>query len=176
MNNKRLVSFMNADDSFFIILSYLIEGKCGCILPLSVTRTGDAVRGIYDTTGYRKLSVLRNIKASDILEVLAGTVQCMEMCRNFLLFSRDYILSPDNVYVSEDYRKVKFIIVPAKPVASDVNSLLSYIHSLKPLTNENGRIYLETMSNILECENLRCENVTAFIRHLQKEISLCSAE
>ena len=67
---------------------------------------------MYNTEGYIRIASLKNISAAMIQTIAERTLECTEMCRNWLLFPEQYVLSSDTVYISEDFRTVKLAYIP----------------------------------------------------------------
>ena len=154
----------------------VISGICPAILPLNIVKSGDCIRGIYRTEGFVRLSSLSDISAARILTAAERIIECTEICRDYLLFPEEYVLTADTVYISEDFRTVKLAYIPVKPHCSEKKAIAGLIRSLKRITTENGRMYLETLGTMLECSNLKVSKVTGFIEHLKQEINLCGIE
>ena len=84
--------------------------------------------------------------------------------------------SPDTVYVTPDLRQARIAYIPVERYVSEEGALSSLIYTMKELTTENGRTYLETLGAMLECSNLRLRKVIGFIEELKEEIKVCGIE
>lgn len=176
MNNTIMV---NLDESRFAYrkkYETVISGICPVILPLNIVKCGDCTRGMYRTEGFVRLSSLSGVSAARILTVAERIIEFTEICRDYLLFPEEYVLTADTVYISEDFRTVKLAYIPVRPCCSEKKVMAGLIHSLRSITTENGRMYLDTLTTMLECSNLKVSKVTGFIEHLKQEINLCGIE
>lgn len=176
MNNIVTVNFMEDDLGYPQKTETIICGKCPCILPLTIVRERGIIRGIYNTEGFVRLASLRNISASMVLTIAERTLECAEMCRNWLIFPEQYVFSADTVYISEDFRTVKLAYIPQRRKYSESSSVAAFVYSLRSVTTENGRTYLDTLGSMLECKNLKISRVVGFIEQLKQEINICGIE
>lgn len=176
MNNIIIVNFSENDLEYPQKAETVTCGKCPCILPLTIIREEQDIRGMYNTEGYIRIASLKNISAAMILTIAERTLECTEMCRNWLLFPEQYVLSSDTVYISEDFRTVKLAYIPQRRKYSENSAIAAFIHSLKSVTTENGRTYLDTLASMLECRNIKISRVTGFIEQLKQEINICGIE
>lgn len=176
MNNIVRVNFSESDLTYPQKAETVTCSKCPGILPLTIVRDGGNIRGMYKTEGFVRLASLSNISAAMILTIAERAMECTEMCRDWLLFPEQYVFSADTVYISEDFRTVKLAYIPARKKYSENSSIAAFIYSLKALTTENGRTYLDTLGSMMECRNLKMSRVTGFIEQLKQEINLCGIE
>ena len=175
MNNQVLMN-VNCEKA-----GYRLEASrmCPAVLPASSVKRGDSEAGtvlIYDKEGFVKLSSLSNLNAADILTVAEKTLECTEICRDWLLFPEEYVLTADTVYISEDMTTVRLAWTMPQQICSEKAAVSYFIYSLKTLTTTNGKTYLDTLGQMLECRNLRFSRVTAFINQLRQEINICGIE
>jgi len=176
MNNLMKVDFAEKDMQYQQKADTIISGRCPGILPLSIIRTGGKIRAMYNTEGYIRLASLKSISAAMILTIAERVLECTELCRDYLLFPEEYVFSADTVYISEDFRNVKLAYIPRTEAGGETAAISSFIYSLKPLTTENGRTYLDTLGSVLECRNLRISRVIGFVEQLKQEINICGIE
>ncbi len=176
MNNIVNVDLSKAAINFPQKIEALIAGQCPQIIPLNAVISDDFTRGIYNTSGYVRLSSLKNMSAFNILNIAERTLECIETCKDYLFFPDEYVLSIDTVYIKEDFKEAKLLYIPEKRTSGENGAVSYFIFSLKSLTTENGRTYLDTLGNMMECKNLRISRVIAFVEELKREIVLFGIE
>lgn len=152
----------------------LLSGGCRGILPLGVIESGGEVFGYYRTEGFVRLSAMVNVSAGEILTIVERVLECIEICRDCLVFPGEYVLSVDTVYVTEDLREARLAYIPLKRYVSEEGAVSSLIYAMKGFTTENGATYLETLGAMLECSSLKLRHVIGFIEELKEEIRLCA--
>ena len=151
----------------------LLSGSCRGVLPLGIIETEDGLCGYYRTEGFVRMSGLAGVKAGDILTVAERVLECLEVCRDCLIFPGEYVLSPDTIYVTADFNEARLVYIPLERYISEEGAISSLIYAMKGLTTENGMTYLDTLGAMLECTNLRLRRVIGFIEELKEEIKLC---
>lgn len=154
----------------------LLSGSCSGVLPFGIIDAVSEETGFYNTEGFTRLSDSPELKAGDILTAAERILECVEICKDALIFPGEYILSPDTVYVTPDLRQARIAYIPVERYVSEEGALSSLIYTMKELTTENGRTYLETLGAMLECSNLRLRKVIGFIEELKEEIKVCGIE
>lgn len=154
-------------------MDVLAAGACGSIFPLSIIKEKKFTKCIYNTEGYIKVSALANIPAKEILTIAEKVLNLVENCQNYLLFPEEYILSSETIYIRDDYKDIKITYIPIDKKERQRNVLSYFIRSLRNSTTENGRTYLETLANLLDCEELKTERIIGFIEKLKQEINIC---
>lgn len=151
----------------------LIGGVCNEILPLSVIKGKKTLKGVYFTDGYRKISSLDILNASQALSVVEGTIVMSEKLKNNLFFPEEYILSPDTVYTDDKLEKYKLAYIPSVQQCRFEKSMSCFIGSMKKYTTPNGILYLDSLVKLADCGNLRYERMVGFIERLKQEIWAC---
>ena len=150
----------------------LLTGKCKGILPVNMISGGSLQRGIYNIAGYRKISSLDKLDSWQVLHIVEKVLECIEICRDYLIFPDEYVVSAETLYVCEDMSDVKLLYIPSEKNCSEDMHILMFIYSLRRRTTENGKTYLDTLGKMLECSNIRLPKVMAFIRELKHEVNL----
>ena len=176
MSNVVRVDFRGDSGLFPWKKDVLLSGECSGVLPLGIIETGEGVRGFYRTEGFVRLSDLAEVKASDILTISERVLECVEICRDCLIFPGEYVLSTDTIYVTKNLKEARIAYIPLKRYVSEEGALSSLIYSMKGITTENGRTYLDTLGAMLECSHIKLRTVTGFIEELKEEIRLCGIE
>lgn len=151
----------------------LLSGSCRGVLPLGIIDVGGAESILYRTEGFVRLSEMTTMKAGDILTIVERVLECVESCKDCLIFPGEYVLSPDIVYLTEDLNEARIVYIPTEHYVSEEGAISSLIYAMKWLTTENGRTYLDTLGTMLECTNLKLRRVIGFIEELKEEIRLC---
>lgn len=151
----------------------LVSGCCEAILPMSMIHNGESKIGIYNTDGYKQLSSMENINASEILLLAKKVLIMRDICSDYLFFPEEYILSTETVYLSEDNDNVKLTYIPICDRISGDKSMIYFLRQLMRHTTENGQQYLETLLRFFLCENMREEQTIGFIEKLRYEIYTC---
>lgn len=188
---KRSIRFDDIAANGELKKALLLSGGCPAIFPLSTVGSSQGIRGIYDTRGYKSLSAMRNLDASEILYKLEKILRLVEECEDYLFLADEYILSVDTVYFSEETDRARLLYIPCKRVgeASSESSqqllhteapgrrtniaMANIVNQMKALTGENGRTYLDTLLRLFLCENLCTERILAFVEKLRYEIYTC---
>lgn len=176
MSNVVKVNFMEDSGLFPWKKNVLLSGGCRGVLPFGIIETGEETRGFYRTEGFVRLSELAEIKADEILTVSERVLECVEICRDCLIFPGEYVLSTDTIYVTSDFREARIAYIPLKRYVSEEGALSSLIYNMRRLTTENGRTYLDTLGAMLECSHLKLRKVIGFIEELKEEIRLCGID
>ena len=143
---------------------------------MGVIEKEDNVWGSYSTEGFVRMSDLPKMTAGEILTVVERTLECVEACRDCLIFPGEYVLSTDTLYLTEDLSEARIVYIPTEHYVSEEGAISSLIYAMKGLTTENGRTYLDTLGTMLECTNLKLRRVIGFIEELKQEIRLCGIE
>lgn len=151
----------------------LISGSCRGVLPLGIIDAVGEEIVLYRTEGFTRLSSLMDVKAVDILTIVERVLECVEICRDCLIFPGEYVLSPDTIYVTKDFKEARIAYIPTEHYVSEEGAISSLIYAMKRLTTENGRTYLDTLGTLLECTNLKLGRIIGFIEELKEEIRLC---
>ena len=154
----------------------LLSGSCRGVLPMGIIEKEDSIWGLYSTEGFVRMSDLTGLTAGDILKVVERTLECVEACRDCLIFPGEYALSTDTIYLTEDLSEARIVYIPTEQYVSEEGAISSLIYAMKGLTTENGRTYLDTLGTMLECTNLKLRRVIGFIEELKQEIRLCGIE
>ena len=151
----------------------LLSGSCRGVLPMGIIEKEDIIWGLFNTEGFVRISDLTELTAGDILTVAERTLECVEACRDCLIFPGEYVLSADTLYISDDFREARIAYIPEKRYTSQEGALSCFIYSLKRHTTENGRTYLDTLGSMLEIQGVKIYRVISFIEELKEEIKLC---
>ena len=151
----------------------LLSGSCRGVLPLGIIDSAGEENVFYKTEGFLRLSELTDVKAGDILTIVERILECVETCRDCLIFPGEYILSLDTIYVTSDLKEARIAYIPTEHYVSEEGAISSLIYTMKGLTTENGKTYLDTLGTMLECTNLKLRRVIGFIEELKEEIRLC---
>ena len=174
MNNVVRVKITDSEAFFPWKREALLSGSCRGVLPLGIIDAAGTKSILYRTEGFIKLSALTTVNSGDILTIVERILECVEICRDCLIFPGEYILSPDTVYLTENLNEARIAYIPTEHYVSEEGAISSLIYSMKGLTTENGRTYLDTLGTMLECTNLKLRRVIGFIEELKEEIRLCS--
>lgn len=176
MKNTVSVDLKKEEDFYSLRLDMLTSGACKAILPMNVIKEKNFMRGIYDTSGYCRLADLHQIDAASVLTIVERVLELLDQCREYLIFSDEIVLAPETLYVSEDFHTVRLTYIPEKQNHSEKTKLGYLLSRLERQTTENGKMYLETVSRLLSCGNLRTERVISFLEELKQEIRLCEIQ
>ena len=171
--NKVSIRLKNGTVDYTQKTEVLLAGSCDAFFPMSIIRDKKTTRGIFDTSGFRKLSDLEGLSASQVLSLAEDVLLLIEKCEDYLFFPEEYILSAETVYINEESKQLKITYIPNERNLNFSKSLACFFHQLKSATTENGRVYLDTLGALLSCEKLCTERVIGFIEKLKQEIYLC---
>lgn len=170
MNNLMTVNWNREAMEFPGRKEIILSGACRGLLPVNMVSEGENLRGVYNLCGFLRLSQLGEQGAWEILNIAEKTLECLEICKDFLLFPDEYVLSPETIFIKEDFNDVRLAYIPAAKRYGENTAITSYISELKKKTTDNGRIYLDTIGKMLECRNLNLYRVISFIQELKHEI------
>ena len=148
------------------------SGGCKGILPLSIVRKKGGMIGYYSTSGYIRLSDLHELTVSGILTVAEETVAAIQECGQYLIFPEEYVINTDTVYIREDFKQIKFTYIPDRYSVSGRKKFSAFLEQLKDMTTENGRMYLDMLSQLSDTENLSLMKMKAFISRLKREAGI----
>ena len=176
MNNRILVKIPDGKLLYEGRMDPLLCGKCKAFLPVSMVREKGGSWLCFQTDSYKKLSSLEKLTAFELLDVIGKVMQNIKFCREYLYYPKDYILSPETVFCSDDKGKVRFLYLPSDRKISDVNAMKNFCYQLRPLTSENGRMYLETLDHLFSVESLNEIRVQGFLNELMTEAYICGVE
>ena len=154
-------------------LETLLNGGCKGIFPVSIIKDDEGLKGFYYTTGYIPLSVIEEASAFQILTLLEKTMEAIEMCKQYLIFPDEFVISTETVYTTKDYNEVKFTYIPEKIKNSASCKLIEFVKELKELTTENGKLYLNMLEEMIAVENLSFRGIKNMIIQLKREINIC---
>lgn len=172
MNNLVTVNFNQGVLDFPERKEILLMGRCRAIMPLNMVGEGSAAFGIYNTSGYRRISSGDIFTAWEVIQIAEKTLECIEICRDYLIFPDEYVLSADTVYVSPDLKEIKLVYIPDDRTCGENTVVSAFVYSLKKYTTDNGRTYLDTLGKLLESQNLKYSRVIGFAEELKREIRL----
>ena len=150
----------------------IISGKCSALLPANIVGSTEYYRIIYNTSGYRKLSYYREIGAFDILDIAGKILACIDYLKDYLIFPEEYLLTPDFIFISEEFRKLRIAYAPTQKESSETAAISYCIFSLRKIADRSGKMYLETLGNILESGNFKLSGVLSSIDEMKREIKL----
>ncbi len=176
MKNTVSIDLKKEENLYSQRLDMLISGACKAVLPMNVIKGESYMKGIYDISGCCRLADLRQISADSVLTIVERVLELLDQCREYLVFEDEIVLTPETLYVSEDYNTVRLTYIPEKREHSEKNKMEYLLSCLKKQTTANGRMYLETVSRLLECGNLKTERVIGFLEELKQEIQLCEIQ
>ena len=172
MFDKVKVLFKEEDLGYKKKTEVLTGGGCKGILPLSIVRKKGGMIGYYSTSGYIRLSDLHELTVSGILTVAEETVAAIQECGQYLIFPEEYVINTDTVYIREDFKQIKFTYIPDRYSVSGRKKLSAFLEQLKDMTTENGRMYLDMLSQLSDTENLSLMKMKAFISRLKREAGI----
>lgn len=175
MIDKKIVRLDKEKLSFEGKLSFLTCGGCKGIFPVSIVGDGKEVNGFYDTSGYRRLSSLEEISASQAVTILEKTIDAVEECGQYLIFPEEFVINTDTAYVDSGFSAVKFTYVPSDCGDEWSVKLLSFIEEFKTITTDNGRAYLDMAGELFSNENPGRAKTKAMLLKLRHEIRFCGA-
>ncbi len=174
MLDKQVVRLDRSKLSFEGQMDFLTCGGCGGLFPVSITEDASGIRGYYKTSGFRKLSSLGEVGASDVLLLLEKTIEAVEECGRYLIFPEEFVISTETAYVDGRFRKVKFTYVPSSG-EKDLNVKLGgFIEELKQITTDNGKLYLNMLRELISVRNLNRMKIKAAMLKLRYEIKMCN--
>ena len=143
----------------------LAAGTCPAFFPADVILQGEQMQVIYHLEGYRQLRDMRNVPASDLLEIVKEILKQLDICRDWLWMPEEMVLSVDTICVNKE-NQIRILYIPEKKCVSEIRKLTGLLHSMKGITDGEGIMYLETCIQLISVENLRTCRVLAFLDHL----------
>lgn len=172
MPDNQVIKFKN-EELYREKLDCLVSGGCRGIFPVSIVEEEGAFKGFYKTSGYKKISMLKSVEAAETLMILEKTLDAVEECRQHLIFPEEFIISTDTAYTDGGFKTVKFTYMPGGREESFNVKISGFTESLKKITTENGRLYLDMMKELFSTENLSKTRLKAVIVKLRQEIKTC---
>lgn len=169
MGEIRRVTFPVQVMPFQAAVSRLAAGTCPAFFPADVILQGEQMQVIYHMKGYRQLRGMRNVPASDLLEIVKEILKQLDICRDWLWMPEEMVLSVDTVCVNDE-NQTRILYIPEKKCVSESRKLTGLLHSMKGITDEEGIMYLETCIQLVSVENLRTCRVLAFLDHLALKV------
>ena len=127
MNNRVFITIADRALLYEGRMEPLLCGKCEAFLPASMISGKEGVRLCFQTDGYKRLASLKRLTALQILDVVGKVMQNMKLCREYLYYPEDYVLSPDTVYCSNE-GKVRFLYLPSDRKISETKVMQNFCY------------------------------------------------
>jgi hypothetical protein len=174
MYNKIIAKFQEKELGYRGKVEVLTKGVCKAIFPVSIVKSGKSITGYYVTSGYKRLSDCKELTAEQVLTVVHETVTALEECNKYLIFPEEFLITLDTTYIKENFDNIKFTYIPDENKRGATKKISSFIKSLKSVSTENGKLYLDMLDEIFLTENLNTLKVKALISQLKREVNLCN--
>lgn len=168
MNNKIIVRFM--DNSIYEEQrSLLLDGKCKSIFTLTMLHRDEGVTGYYETSGYMRISELKNLTAKTALLIAEKIIMAIEECYQYLFFPEEYVINSNTVYVDFDYNTVRIVYIPDSRKENLMSKYLEILRSLKAATVENDQIYLDMLIDKVSIGRISINKTKLLISKIMQE-------
>lgn len=174
MYDRVMIKFKEGDFEYEEKKEVLTEGRCKGIFPISLVDTGSEIKGYYSTSGYIRLSCCKNLSAEKVLTIVEKAVSAIEECGQYLIFPEEFIMNLDTVYIKEDFEEAKFTYIPDKSKTGGLTKIVGFIHDLKKIATDNGKLYLDMLKDLFATERVSFVRIQAFIIQLKREVKLCN--
>lgn len=148
----------------------LTEGGCRGILPLNILRRGSDITGYYSVSGYTRVSKLKDLSAEKALTVAEETLNAIEECCRCFIFPEEFIINAETAYISENFERVRFTYMPDSKQVSGRIKFADLMRQMSANTSDNGRLYLEMLSQMADTRNLSISGLKTFITSLKREV------
>ncbi len=150
---------------------WIIENNlCDGILPYSCYYDGEGFVGNYNAEGYIKLRNLKMVSGQDALTILESIIRAFNSLREYLFFPEDLIISPDTVFIKENYTKACLIMVGNDSPLRESRYFEIMIGYLKTKTNSLGGDYLEKALTFMD-SNPKYQRLIMYIEGLKTDLS-----
>ena len=169
MNNKVIVRLMEDGLMYEEKTKILTENICKTIFPVSILYKDDSVTGYYNTSGYKRLSSCNQLTAVCLLEIIEKIIIAIEECCQYLIFPEEYVINTNTIYVDERYKNIKITYIADKNYENVKNKFHRLLNSMKELTTEDGRTYLDMLMEISSVENVSYRKLRLLVSNLSQE-------
>ena len=150
-------------------IQLLTENVCKNIFPISLLHRDNLITGYYNTSGYKRLSSCNQLTAVRLLEIIEKIILAIEECCQYLIFPEEYIINTNTIYVDEKYESIKFTYIYDKNYENVKNKFCRLLNSLKEITTEDGKIYLDALMEISSVENVSYRKLRLLVSKLSQE-------
>lgn len=176
MNGQRIISIGQRRSGYDHKMNIIRNHECPAVFPANVIGTADRnTMLVYDTSGYVSLSQLRGVPVRQTMELFIAALRVMEVMKDYLLLPGSYLLSRDTLFTGENLKGMKIIYVPCKPF-SQKTSFIHLCNSLKEITTENGKLYLEMTSERILSTEPGIHALITYVNELIREVRMCGIE
>lgn len=175
------------------IVELLLSGVCKKILPMSVISSDGKMWGMYNLSGYKCLSHFNQLSGSKALSIISSLIEAIEICKDYLIYPREYNLTTDLIYVNDDGEDLRIAFFPSinankerkkhqfekifdeydKDTEHEIKAVKKIISDLKETSSENAKMYMETLETLLSADGLKVSNILGFIEELKEEAHIC---
>lgn len=169
MNNKVIVRLMEDELMYEEKTRILTENICKTIFPISILHRDNLITGYYNTSGYKKLSSCNQLTAAILLEIIEKIILAIEECCQYLIFPEEYVINTNTIYVDERYETIKITYIADKNYENVKNKFHRLLNSMKELTTEDGRTYLDMLMEISSVENVSYRKLRLLVSNLSQE-------
>lgn len=172
MKNKTIVRFKDKDYIYDEKVSMLLAGKCQSIFELTLLHKDEGIIGYYETSGYMRISELRNLTAKTALLLAEKIIMAIEECYQYLFFPEEYVINSNTTYVDFDYKIIKIVYIPDSRRETLMNKYLDILRSLKMATIEENQIYLEKLIDKVSTGRISTNKIRLLISKIIQEVNM----
>ena len=174
--NSNLEIMFEKDDLEQYVIEVLTLGFCKSFLPVCFVKSSETLAANYNVSGYRKLSSIKNIAIGDLLNIVIGILHGMFDGEKHLLFSDEYEINDDTVFVDKGYSNIKMIYIPSKEESTGPEKIISFLNIILRKSSKEGEKYIKNIiDKILEVD-FTYYGLINQIEEMRQEIYLCGIE
>ena len=168
MNNKTIVRF--TDNSIYEEQrKILLIGKCNSIFPLTILYRDEGITGYYETSGYMRISELKNLTAKTSLILAEKIIMVIEECYQYLFFPEEYVININTIYVDFDYNIVRLVYIPDYRKENLVSKYIEILRCLKIATIDSEQKYLEMLIDKVSTGSISINKTRLLIYKIMQE-------
>jgi hypothetical protein len=158
------------------VMEILAMDLCSLFLPSAFVQDGQAVTGIFRREGYGSLAKLaegRKISAEEVFRLVTGLFRGILEGEQFFIPGESYLLTPEVIYVREDFRSVRLVFWPDGRERTPETKLAALLDWLGEKSSLEGRTYAADGANFLRTNQFGRRAALHHLDTLQREIYLC---
>lgn len=163
----------------------LCSGECRYTIPMHFLSEDRSITAFYDFTGYIQMkqwfgremrsytSARDNQKQiKDVLQILAGILECIKGMENYLIFPERITVHPDTVFIDLNTETVALAFYPNESPETLQSRITGLIHELSGLVHSDETdLYLKKIEEFILMKNPGLDGMISFLGSLQREVS-----
>lgn len=157
----------------------LKHGLCELFLPLNIIREGDDNIYVIQTEGFKSLSLINEIRASDALSAVVSLISGIISAENNCFFIGDYLINPELLFIRLNNLEVRLAYYPKNGdqcSGSEISikeNLMDVVEALGMHVRQESRSYLINAFNFIRDHNCEIEVIRHRLSKLREEAFRC---